>query len=112
MGFSWITLVGVGSGTAFGFATKGRESGLTRAYFSINFVPGGFVTKDELKQNVIGTLRERGLTLEQAAPQIGVCKATVWNWSDGRHVPRGKTLEKLERWLANGTAQPTGVAGK
>jgi len=45
------------------------------------------------------TSKSRGLTLSQAAEQIGVGRMTLWRWETGRCQPRGLQLAALEAWL-------------
>jgi len=48
------------------------------------------------------TRASRGLTLDQAAEQIGVGRMTLWRWETGRCSPRGLQLVSLEVWLTEG----------
>ena len=51
-----------------------------------------------MKSEEILQLRKKmGLSIRAFADKIGVNKATIVNWEQGRHVPKGLSLKVLER---------------
>jgi len=55
---------------------------------------------NDLPTRIRATRASRGLTLDQAAEQIGVGRMTLWRWEVGRCSPRGLQLASLVQWLA------------
>lgn len=54
---------------------------------------------DDLPTRIRETRERRGLTLDQAAEQIGVGRMTLWRWETGRFRPQGLQAASLEVWL-------------
>lgn len=52
---------------------------------------------------------DQGLTLQEAAEQLGVSKGTVGNWEAGRTKPRGEGMDRAEAWVRNEETPQAGV---
>lgn len=56
--------------------------------------------------------KNMGLTQKSLAAELGVSLPTVVNWELGKSVPRGKNLQKLEKFFTAYTAEPVVVESK
>ena len=50
-------------------------------------------------QDIRAERKRRGLTLPQAAEQIGISQATLWRYENGATNPRGLMMRALVAWM-------------
>ena len=48
-------------------------------------------------EEILQLRKKMGLSIRAFADKIGVNKATIVNWEQGRHTPKGLSLKVLER---------------
>ena len=66
---------------------------------------GQFFYSDLAIETTLTLRKKMGLSIRAFADKIGVNKATIVNWEQGRHTPKGLSLKVLERMAKRASKQ-------